>query len=82
MALTTIEIGATITAGHLAEKLSVPVATLIGELFKSGIMITVNEKVDFDTAQIIVGELGLEIELVKKTSQQSHSVKREKTSKQ
>jgi translation initiation factor IF-2 len=29
-------------------------------------MATVNEKIDFDTAQIIVGELGLDVELAKK----------------
>ena len=66
MAATTIEIDAMITVGDLAEQLSVPVTMLIGELFKNGMMVTVNEKVDFDTAQIIVAELGLDIELQKK----------------
>jgi translation initiation factor IF-2 len=33
---------------------------------KNGVMATVNERIDFDTAQIIVGELGLDIELSKK----------------
>src|SRR4029078_10410448 len=51
----------------LAELLSIPVTQLIGELFKNGVMATVNEKIDFDTAQIIVGELpDLDIELAKK----------------
>jgi translation initiation factor IF-2 len=82
MAASTIEVDPTITVGDLADKLSVPVTTLIGELFKNGMMITVNEKVDFDTAQIIVGELGLDIELIQKKKQEEASTeKREKSSK-
>lgn len=65
---TTIEVEDLITVGALAEKLSLPVTKIITELFKNGIMATVNEKIDFDTAQIIVGELGLDVELVKKTA--------------
>jgi translation initiation factor IF-2 len=80
MASATIEIDGMITVGDLAEKLSVPVTSLIGELFKNGMMITVNEKVDFDTAQIIVGELGLDIELVKKSASEQVIEKREKSS--
>ena len=63
----TIEIEDTITVGTLAEKLSLPVTRLITELMKNGIMATVNERIDFDTAQIIVGELGLDIQLAKQT---------------
>lgn len=62
---TTIEIEDMITVGTLAEKLSLPVTRIIGELMKNGVMATVNERIDFDTAQIIVGELGLDIELKK-----------------
>jgi translation initiation factor IF-2 len=80
MASATIEIDAMITVGDLADKVSVPVTKLIGELFKNGMMITVNEKVDFDTAQIIIGELGLDIELTKKSATEQVAVKREKSS--
>lgn len=59
----TLEIDALITVGALAEQLQIPPAQLIGELFKNGMMVTVNEKIDFDTAQIIVGELGMDIDL-------------------
>ncbi len=61
-----IEIGEQITVGGLAELLNLPVSKLIAELFKNGVMATVNEKIDYDTAQIIVNELGLDIELAKK----------------
>ena len=62
---TTVKIEDTITVGSLAEKLMVPVTTLITELMKNGVIATVNERIDFDTAQIIVSELGLDIELEK-----------------
>src|SRR3990167_4504525 len=63
----TIEIDQQITVGALAGLLELPVSKLIAELFKNGVMATVNEKIDFDTAQIILGELDLEdIELAKK----------------
>jgi translation initiation factor IF-2 len=62
----TIEIEDNITVGTLAEKLMIPVTRLIAELMKNGIMATVNERIDFDTAQIIVGELDLEVELQKR----------------
>lgn len=75
---TTIEIEDMITVGTLAERLSIPVSTLIGELMKNGVMATVNEKIDFDTAQIIVGELKLPIELSKKKSSENNTVQREK----
>jgi translation initiation factor IF-2 len=62
----TIEIDEQITVGQLAELLQLPVSKIIGELLKNGVMATVNEKIDFDTAQIISGELGLDIELAKR----------------
>ena len=43
-----------ITVGELAETLHLQVSTLVGELFKNGIVATINQKIDFDTAQIIV----------------------------
>lgn len=63
---TTIEIEDMITVGTLADKLSLPATRIITELMKNGVMATINEKIDFDTAQIIAGELGLDVELVKK----------------
>jgi translation initiation factor IF-2 len=62
----TIEIEDMITVGTLAEKLMLPATRLIGELLKNGVMATINERIDFDTAQIIVEELGLDVELTKK----------------
>ncbi len=63
----TIEIEDGITVGALAEELQIPVTSLISELMKNGVLATVNERVDFDTAQIIIGELpDLDVELARK----------------
>lgn len=62
----TIEIEDMITVGTLAEKLMLPATRLIGELMKNGVMATINERIDFDTAQIIVEELGLDVQLTRK----------------
>jgi translation initiation factor IF-2 len=56
-----------ITVGTLADQLSLPVTRLISELFKNGVMATVNERIDFDTAQIIVDELDLDVKLARKS---------------
>ena len=55
-----------VTVSELAETLHLPVTTLVGELFKNGIVATINQRLDFETAQIIVEELGLEVELERK----------------
>jgi translation initiation factor IF-2 len=77
---TKIEIEDMITVGTLAEKLMLPVGRVIGELMKNGVMATVNERIDFDTATIIVGELGLDVELVRKEAEAPVAAAREKRS--
>lgn len=72
---TKIEIDNLITVGALAEQLSIPVTQLITELMKNGVMATVNERIDFDTAQIIVGELELDIELTKKVAKEAETAR-------
>ncbi len=66
-----------VTVGELAETLNLPVTQLVGELFKNGIVATINQRIDFETAQIIVEELGLEValkrrEVEQKTAQRLH----------
>ena len=61
-----VNIAESITVGELAETLNIPVTTLIGELFKNGIVSTINQRIDFETATIIVEELGLDVSLEKK----------------
>src|SRR6266576_703546 len=57
-----IEIPEVIGVGEFAEKLGLPVTRVIGELMKNGVMATINEQIDFDTAAIIGSELGFEVE--------------------
>jgi translation initiation factor IF-2 len=69
MAEKIIVIADSITVGELAEKLNLPVTSLIGELFKNGIAATINQRIDFETATIILEELGLtDVELKHKES--------------
>ncbi|MDB5169540.1 MAG: translation initiation factor [Candidatus Saccharibacteria bacterium] len=75
---TTIEIEDMITVGTLAERLSIPVSRLIGELMKNGVMATVNERIDFDTAEIIVEELQLGVTLAKRATAEPAVAVREK----
>jgi len=63
-----IVVADTITVGELAQTLNLPVTNLIGELFKNGIIATINQRIDFETASIIVEELGLDVELQKKAA--------------
>lgn len=65
MAEKIVTIADSITVGALAETLNLPVTTLVGELFKNGIAATINQRIDYETATIIVEELGLDVELQK-----------------
>jgi translation initiation factor IF-2 len=65
-----------ITVGELADKLNLPVTNLVGELFKNGIVATVNQRIDFETAQIIVEELGLDVAVEKKSAEDTQVANR------
>jgi translation initiation factor IF-2 len=53
-----IAIGDGITVGDLAQKLAVKGAVVVKSLFKMGVMATMNEVLDHDTAVLVVEELG------------------------
>ncbi|MDO4747047.1 MAG: translation initiation factor IF-2 [Candidatus Saccharibacteria bacterium] len=55
----TIQIAGSITVDELSQALGLSVTELIGTLFKNGIVATINQRLDFETAQIIIEELGL-----------------------
>ena len=69
MAEKIISIPESITVGELAETLNISITSLIGELFKNGIVATINQRIDFETAQIIIEELKLDVEVEKKVSE-------------
>ena len=64
-----LAIADSITVGELAETLNLPVTQLVGELFKNGIVATINQRIDFETAEIIVEEIGLDIQLKRKEAE-------------
>ncbi|MDO4978535.1 MAG: translation initiation factor IF-2 [Candidatus Saccharibacteria bacterium] len=74
-----IQIAGSITVDELAQALGLSVTSLVGELFKQGIVATINQRLDFDTASLIIDELKVEgVRLEKKnTSVQVSEVHRE-----
>ncbi len=75
----TIQIAGSITVDELSQALGLSVTELIGTLFKNGIVATINQRLDFETASIIIDELGLKnIKLEKKnTSTKTSETRRE-----
>ena len=53
-----VEVPETINLGELAQRMSVKAAEIIKILMKTGIMATINQSIDQDTAILIVEELG------------------------
>lgn len=75
----TIQIAGSITVDELSKALGLSVTDLIGELFKNGIVATINQRLDFETASIIIDELGLKnVKLERKnTSTKTSDFRRE-----
>jgi len=57
-----VQIPDEITVGELALRLKKTAAAVIKELMKEGVMATVNQTVDFDTASLVAMELGAVVE--------------------
>ena len=74
-----IQVAGSITVDELANALGLSVTFLIGELFKQGIVATINQRLDFDTASIIIEELELKnVRLERKnTSTKTSDLRRE-----
>ena len=61
-----IELTQVVAVRDFAEKLQIPVEKVITTLIKNGVMASINDSIDFETAQIIGDELNFEIESTKK----------------
>lgn len=59
---TSIAVPATVSVADLATRLSESPAKLVAELMKNGVMATINETIDFETASIIATDLGYKLE--------------------
>ncbi len=57
----TIAVPSAISVHDFAAKLDMPSTKIIAELMKNGVMATINESIDFETASIIGEELGFEV---------------------
>jgi len=53
---------AAVTVKKLSELLGLSIGTIITELMKNGILATINERIDFETASIIAQDLGYEVQ--------------------
>ena len=58
----TVTVGDEITVGELAAAMKKTAAEVIKALLKLGMMATVNQVIDYDTAEIVVTEMGAKIE--------------------
>ena len=53
-----VEVPEAISVGELASRMSVKASEVIRELFKQGMMVTINQALDRDTAMLLVEEMG------------------------
>ncbi len=61
-----VSIPSFITVNQFANLSELPVSRVLKELMKNGIFASINEKIDFETANIIGDELGLDVKLNQK----------------
>jgi len=67
--VTKIKVGAYISVKDFAAKLLEPPTVVIKKLIQNGIMATINEEIDADTAAIIANEFGVDTEVEEATAQ-------------
>ncbi len=66
-----IKIGETVSVKELSEKLGKAATEIIKKLLLLGVMATINQELDFDTAQLICEEFGVSVEkLIDKASEE------------
>jgi len=66
-----VEVGEYVAIRDFAEILKLPVTHVISTLMKNGVMATINDTIDFDTAAIIGDELGYEVTKATKVTEVS-----------
>lgn len=55
-----VQLPSAISVRELAGRLDLPVARVMQEIMKAGILLSINDRIDFETAAIISGDLGFE----------------------
>jgi len=66
-----VAVGETITVADLAAKLAIKGADVVKALFKMGVMVTINQSIDHDTAVLVAEELGHKVTAAEDTSAES-----------
>lgn len=59
---TTVQLPSVLTVKQLADELNQPVTSIIGKLMGFGVLATINEDIDFDTAAIVADDFGIIVE--------------------
>lgn len=72
-----IEVPKIITVRDFAALAELPVTKVIGELMKNGVMASINESIDFDTAAIIGDVLGLKVKTPKENNKNKEKMSAE-----
>lgn len=57
-----IRIGETITVGDLAKRMGIKVSEIINKLMSMGVMATINQAIDYDTATLVASDFSFQIE--------------------
>lgn len=65
-----------VTVKKFSGLLNLPVSTIISELMKNGILATINEPIDFETASIVAQYLGFEVEEASVSSEQEMTLEK------
>ena len=55
-----VSLPASLTVRELSGKLDLPVAKVMQEIMRAGMLLSLNDRIDFETAAIIAGDLGFE----------------------
>jgi len=67
-----VQLPSTITVKEFAEKTGVQVPKVIQVLMKNGMMVTITQSIDFDTAAIVANELGVTVEREQEVASAEH----------
>jgi translation initiation factor IF-2 len=72
-----IKIAEFATANELSTMMDVPITEIIASLMSLGLMVTMNQRLDAETLQIIIEDFGFEVEFVGADVQESIEIKEE-----
>ncbi len=74
-----VELSETITVGELAQRMAVKANEVIKTMMGMGVMATINQSIDQDTATLIVEEMGHTVKLVSDNEKEEQILRRELT---